>query len=122
MTAGSGPDMALGHTSPPVFELRNISKRFGGEQALISVDLEVRGGEVHGLLGPNGSGKSTLIKILSGYHAAEPGAELLIHGRSPRRHSAGSDSASCIRTLASSRRFRCWKTCAWTRSCQPAGG
>jgi ribose transport system ATP-binding protein len=81
MTAGSGPDMALGHTSPPVFELRNISKRFGGEQALISVDLEVRGGEVHGLLGPNGSGKSTLIKILSGYHAAEPGAELLIHGR-----------------------------------------
>ena len=72
---------ALGHTLPPVFELRNISKRFGGEQALNSVDIDVRGGEVHGLLGPNGSGKSTLIKILSGYHAAEPGAELMIHGQ-----------------------------------------
>ena len=72
---------ALGDSFPPVFELRNISKRFGGEQALISVDIEVRGGEVHGLLGPNGSGKSTLIKILSGYHAAEPGAELMIHGQ-----------------------------------------
>jgi ribose transport system ATP-binding protein len=72
---------AVGDSFPPVFELRNISKRFGGEQALISVDLEVRGGEVHGLLGPNGSGKSTLIKILSGYHAAEPGAELMIHGQ-----------------------------------------
>jgi ribose transport system ATP-binding protein len=72
---------ALGDSFPPVFALRNISKRFGGEQALSSVDIEVRGGEVHGLLGPNGSGKSTLIKILSGYHAAEPGAELMIHGR-----------------------------------------
>ena len=61
---------ALGDSFPPVFALRNISKRFGGEQALSSVDIEVRGGEVHGLLGPNGSGKSTLIKILSGYHAA----------------------------------------------------
>jgi ribose transport system ATP-binding protein len=72
---------ALGDSFPPVFELRNISKRFGGEQALVSVDIEVRGGEVHGLLGPNGSGKSTLVKILSGYHTAEPGAELMIHGQ-----------------------------------------
>jgi ABC-type sugar transport system ATPase subunit len=62
----------------PIFALRNVSKRFGGEQALISVDIEVRGGEVHGLLGHNGSGKSTLVKILSGYYAADSEAELLI--------------------------------------------
>jgi ribose transport system ATP-binding protein len=70
----------LDHTGPPLFELRNISKRFGGEEALRCVDIEVRGGDVHGLLGPNGSGKSTLVKILSGYHLADPGAELMIHG------------------------------------------
>jgi ribose transport system ATP-binding protein len=65
----------------PVFELRNVSKRFGGEQALIAVGIDVRGGEVHGLLGQNGSGKSTLIKILSGYYLADSEAELLIGGR-----------------------------------------
>jgi ribose transport system ATP-binding protein len=69
------------HTGPLLFELRNISKRFGGEEALRSVDIGVRGGAVHGLLGPNGSGKSTLVKILSGYHLADPGAELMIHGQ-----------------------------------------
>jgi ribose transport system ATP-binding protein len=68
----------------PIFALRNVSKRFGGEQALISVDIEVRGGEVHGLLGHNGSGKSTLVKILSGYYAADSEAELLIHGEPHR--------------------------------------
>lgn len=78
------PPYDLGETSRPIFELRNVSKRFGGEEALISVDIEVRGGEVHGLLGQNGSGKSTLIKILSGYHVADSEAELLIRGQPHR--------------------------------------
>ena len=43
--------------------------------------LSVARGEVHGLLGQNGSGKSTLIKILAGFHAPDPGAELRIDGR-----------------------------------------
>ncbi len=80
----SRPHYLLAETPPLVFELRNVSKRFGGEQALTSVDIAVRGGEVHGLLGHNGSGKSTLIKILSGFHLADPGAELLIHGEPHR--------------------------------------
>nr|WP_246329478.1 sugar ABC transporter ATP-binding protein [Chthonobacter rhizosphaerae] len=44
------------------------------------VDFTVGFGEVHGLLGTNGSGKSTLIKILSGYHAPDPGGSLTLFG------------------------------------------
>ncbi len=64
---------------PPRLSLRNLSKSFGGTQALRDVDLDVLPGEVHGLLGENGSGKSTLIKILAGVHEPDAG-ELLVDG------------------------------------------
>lgn len=64
----------------PVLEARHCSKRFGGTLALDDVSLSIDSGKVHGLVGHNGSGKSTLIKILGGYHAPEPGAELMIDG------------------------------------------
>jgi ABC-type sugar transport system ATPase subunit len=50
----------------PLLVLRGVTKRYGGVQALAGVDLDVRAGEVHGLVGENGAGKSTLLKILSG--------------------------------------------------------
>jgi len=65
----------------PALEVRHLSKRFGGALALNDVSLEVAPGEVHGLLGQNGSGKSTLIKVLAGFHAPEPGGELLVDGK-----------------------------------------
>ena len=61
-------------------ELRNISKRFGGVQALKSVDLDIEAGEVHCLAGENGCGKSTLIKIIAGVHPPDPGGTILIDG------------------------------------------
>lgn len=65
----------------PVLRFRNLTKSFGGAQALKRVDLEVRRGEVLGFLGRNGSGKSTLVKVLAGIHAPDPGAELQVHGQ-----------------------------------------
>jgi ribose transport system ATP-binding protein len=67
-------------TAATALSVRNLSKHFGGVQALDAVSLSIRQGEVHGLLGENGSGKSTLIKILAGFHAPEPGAALTIRG------------------------------------------
>ena len=56
----------MSDNSKPIVEMRGISKRYGGVQALQSVDLDIRNGEVHALVGDNAAGKSTLIKILSG--------------------------------------------------------
>jgi len=63
----------------PYLVMRGISKRFPGVKALDSVDLEVKKGEVHGLVGENGAGKSTLIKILTGAYQKDKG-EILING------------------------------------------
>ncbi len=64
--------------------VRHVSKSFGGARALDDAGLTLLRGEVHGLLGENGSGKSTLIRILAGYHAPDPGAELEVGGRAAR--------------------------------------
>lgn len=68
-------------TEAPALQITGLSKRFGEALALDNVSLTVERGEVHGLLGSNGSGKSTLIKVLAGFHAPEPGAELRLYGR-----------------------------------------
>ncbi len=65
--------------SPPLLEMRGISKRFGPTQALRDVSLSVTGGEVLALIGENGAGKSTLLKVLSGAHLADEG-EMTIAG------------------------------------------
>jgi ABC-type sugar transport system ATPase subunit len=60
-----------------LLSIRNISKRFGGTQALKDVSFDVKKGEIHALLGENGAGKSTLIKIISGVVARDSGEVLL---------------------------------------------
>lgn len=63
----------------PLVEMKNISKHFGGLQALTDVNVDLYPGEVVGLLGHNGAGKSTLVKILAGAQTADEG-EIIIDG------------------------------------------
>ncbi len=58
-------------------QAERITKRFGGVTALSEVSLELRPGEVHGLIGPNGSGKTTLLNLLNGYYKPDEGSILL---------------------------------------------
>jgi ABC-type branched-subunit amino acid transport system ATPase component/ABC-type branched-subunit amino acid transport system permease subunit len=53
--------------------LKQVELRFGGVHAIDGLDLEVRQGEVHGLIGPNGSGKTTTLNVISGYYAPHRG-------------------------------------------------
>jgi ribose transport system ATP-binding protein len=62
----------------------HVSKTFPGQTALDNVEFEVSPGEVHALVGPNGSGKSTLVKVLTGFHSPDPGAEIWIRGEPAR--------------------------------------
>jgi ribose transport system ATP-binding protein len=61
-------------------QVADVSKTFGRYRALRSVHLDVTPGEIHGLIGQNGSGKSTLAKVLTGYHAPDPGGRVLVDG------------------------------------------
>jgi ABC-type sugar transport system ATPase subunit len=56
-----------------ILEMKNIHKSFGGLRALIDVSINLKHGEVIGLVGDNAAGKSTLMKVLSGAYNADEG-------------------------------------------------
>jgi branched-chain amino acid transport system ATP-binding protein len=56
-----------------LIEVRGVSKSYGGVNALSECSLEVREGEINGLIGPNGSGKTTLFNVITGYERIQRG-------------------------------------------------
>ena len=63
-----------------VLDVRGVSKRFGGIQAVNSASLAIREGIVTGVIGPNGSGKSTLFNLVTGLDHPDSG-EIHFNGR-----------------------------------------
>ncbi len=56
-----------------VLKVGDVSKRFGGLQALSDINISIRKGEVYGLIGPNGAGKTTFFNVLTGLYAPDSG-------------------------------------------------
>lgn len=80
------PPLTLSNTSPEItLSARNLSRRFGSLQVIHDVTLELKRGEVLGLLGHNGAGKSTTLQMLTGCLLPDSG-EIEICSINLRRH------------------------------------
>lgn len=75
-----------------LLEVKNISKRFGGLQAVKDVSFGVEQGSIKAVIGPNGAGKTTLFNLVSGFLAPDSGAivyrDAPIHGKPPHEIAA----------------------------------
>ena len=60
--------------STTILEVRNVSKRFGGLQALSEVKLHIEQGQVYGLIGPNRAGKTTFYNVITGLYTPDSGS------------------------------------------------
>jgi ABC-type branched-subunit amino acid transport system ATPase component/ABC-type branched-subunit amino acid transport system permease subunit len=60
-------------TASCAITLKDVALHFGGVRAIDGLDLEIKSGEVHGLIGPNGSGKTTTLNVISGYYRPNTG-------------------------------------------------
>jgi branched-chain amino acid transport system permease protein len=85
--AVDAPALVVDAVTPPavaaagtLLACTDVTKSFRGLQALAGVTLDVRPGEILGLIGPNGSGKSTLINVASGYYRPD-GGRIALDGR-----------------------------------------
>ena len=66
---------------PPLLELSNVTRRFGGVVALDDVSFTVQQGEIAGLIGPNGAGKTTAFNVITRLYRPESG-EIMFDGES----------------------------------------
>ena len=61
---------------PPILEIKDLTKRFGGITAVDNFNIEVEKGEIIGLIGPNGAGKTTLFNLITGFLKPDSGSTI----------------------------------------------
>ncbi|QFU09858.1 Sulfate/thiosulfate import ATP-binding protein CysA [Rhodobacteraceae bacterium THAF1] len=56
-----------------ILDLRNITLRFGGVEAIKNISFDIREGEIRAIIGPNGAGKSSMLNVISGFYVPQEG-------------------------------------------------
>ena len=56
-----------------LMEMRNITLRFGGVEAIKDISFDIRTGEIRAIIGPNGAGKSSMLNVISGFYVPQEG-------------------------------------------------
>ena len=64
----------------PIFELQNVTKRFGGLVAVKNVSFAINDGEILFIIGPNGAGKTTVFNLISGFFHPNEG-KIIFQGK-----------------------------------------
>jgi branched-chain amino acid transport system ATP-binding protein len=84
--------------TPPILEVRDVSKHFGGVRAVNGASLQVRQGEIVALIGPNGAGKTTLFNTVTGVIEPTSGAIVLRDAKGAERTLNGlrPDEVHCL--------------------------
>jgi ABC-type branched-subunit amino acid transport system ATPase component len=67
-----------GSTADTLLDVRRLSRRLRGLEALADYELQLAACTIHGVIGPNGAGKTTLFNVLSGSRRAAPCAMLTL--------------------------------------------
>src|SRR5690242_16178718 len=84
--------MATAAPASPVIEFSGVVKSFGATRALDGLSLDVRPGEMFGVIGPDGAGKTTTLRLMCGLLAAD-GGTVRLFGRDPFRDRGAATSS-----------------------------
>lgn len=88
-----------------MLSIRNLSKTFGGVNAVQDVSIDIAPGSIHSVIGPNGAGKTTLLNLITGIYVPTSG-EILLRGES-----VGGKSPDVLARLGMSRTFQNLQVC-----------
>ncbi len=90
---------------PAILEIQDVSKSFGGVQAVQKVSLDVPRGQIMSVIGPNGAGKTTLLNMISGFYHPDQRPHPA-RGPATSPHLAPSEIAAAAASPAPSRTSR----------------
>jgi simple sugar transport system ATP-binding protein len=96
--AADAPIIGLKPTDTPLYEARNVTKKYGSFVALDNMNFYIGKSEVVGLLGDNGAGKSTLVKMMSGINPPTSG-DIFVDGKPAQFNSRSDSEAAGIETI-----------------------